>query len=413
MAITVQSIFNPSDVQASAGQSYASVPDNPFAMLFASQLQSVVAGAMPLASPSSEHGHPLKAKADDATTLTAQDPLGLFGSLMASVPFPVPAIDNRLAASIDATPQVDVQAVTTARLGVDGTVQEKMAALTAAPSPVAGQVAAATSIATPAPVTADEVAAAFSQVLGVTPAPKNMGNTNTTPAMLKSDNGETASLLSSVPLGSNDKSVALPLNGGALSAAVAARVSLREDALRDDKLQQAEGLGDLKALPPSFAAVRQELPSGQQAAGSRVNEAVIGGTMDRSKQWGEAFGNQVMKAVERQMETTRFHVTPEKLGPIEVTITMNKDQAHVVLTAASPQAREIIESHLPALSKMMDQAGVQLADAQVSSQQQGQSRQQHEPRPQARRDDGEAVPSLMAELEQPATQATSGVNIAV
>ena len=101
-----------------------------------------------------------------------------------------------------------------------------------------------------------------------------------------------------------------------------------------DEAEAAEAGSEVKTLPPALAAGRQELPTDLSAsgAGKELKEVLLGGTMDRSKQWGEAFGQQVVKAVERQLDSARFHVTPEKLGPIEVQISMNKEQAQIVVT---------------------------------------------------------------------------------
>ncbi len=366
MAITVQSVLNLSDSSASPSQGYVSTPDSPFAMFFASQLQAFSLG-QPGVTPVSDSTM-LDGIGQQRAATTAQDASSLLGGLF-------------MAGGAAANPLAGAA-------GKD----DKVFASLADPAALAEAQAA-------------EELAALAGSKGKTVR----GEAGAIPAELVAMGGEMAREEAPVQPGllvasSNSKRL---LKDDGLSAAVAVRLAMRE-------AEAAEAGSEVKTLPPAVAAGRQELPTDLAAAatGKESKEVLLGGTMDRSKQWGEAFSQQVVKAVERQLDSARFHVTPEKLGPIEVQISMNKEQAQIVVTTSNLMAKEIVESHLPALSRMMEQAGLQLADAQVSSQQQG-HQQQGQQAQQQRSGSGAEVALLPGEAEPavPVATVASGLSV--
>lgn len=356
MAITVQSVLNLSDSAAIPSQGYVSTPDSPFAMLFANQLQAFSLG-QPGAVPAGDRTLPDDIGQSPTAAAVAQDASLLLGGLFmpghaAANPLTTASGKDAVALSARSDPAAIGEAL----------AAEELAALAGAKAKAAkgGETAGA----------APELAALTGDAAAEAPA---------LPDLLAAT--------------SSDKRVQRVLKDEGLSAAVAVRLAMRV-------AEAAEAGSEVQTLPPALAAGRQELPTDLSAAGAgkELKEVLLGGTMDRSKHWGEAFGQQVVKAVERQLDSARFHVTPEKLGPIEVQISMNKEQAQIVVTTSNLMAKDIVESHLPALSRMMEQAGLQLADAQVSSQQQGQQQHGQQAQQQRGRAQSEAILPL-AELD--------------
>ncbi len=368
MAITVQSVLNLSESTATPSQGYVNTPDSPFAMFFANQLQAFAFG-QPGVVPAGDRTMP-----DDIGQLprATQDAASLLGGLF-----------------------MQGGAAVNPSAGTAGKGDASFAALS---DPAAiGEALAA-----------EELAA---QVASKGKAGKGVETAGAL-AELASLTGEAAQekappLPGLLTAAGSDKRALRALKDDGLSAAVAVRLAMRE-------AEAAEAGSEVKTLPPALAAGRQELPTDLSAAGAgkELKEVLLGGTMDRSKQWGEAFGQQVVKAVERQLDSARFHVTPEKLGPIEVQISMSKEQAQIVVTTSNLMAKDIIESHLPALSRMMEQAGLQLTDAQVSSQQQGQQQHGQQTQQQRGRSQPEAILPL-AELESaaPTASVVSGLSV--
>lgn len=371
MAITVQSVLNLSDSSATPSQGYVSTPDSPFAMFFANQLQAFTLGQPGVAAAGDSALDGIGQQPRGAAA-AAQDASLLLGGLF----MPGKAAANPL----------------TSAAGKDAAALSALSDPAALGGALAAEELAALAGAKTKATKGGEPAGALSELAALT----GDGAADEAPAL--------QGLLAAA---SSDKRALRALKDDGLSAAVAVRLAMRE-------AEAAEAGSEVKTLPPALAAGRQELPTDLSAAGAgkELKEVLLGGTMDRSKQWGEAFGQQVVKAVERQLDSARFHVTPEKLGPIEVQISMNKEQAQIVVTTSNLMAKEIVESHLPALSRMMEQAGLQLADAQVSSQQQGQ--QQHGQQAQQQRGRAQSETMLpLAELESvaPAATVSSGLSV--
>lgn len=70
--------------------------------------------------------------------------------------------------------------------------------------------------------------------------------------------------------------------------------------------------------------------------------------------------------VEQGKHTASLRLSPEHLGPLEVRITMNGDQASVQFGAQHVDTRNAIENALPRLREMFASQGLSLADANVS-----------------------------------------------
>jgi flagellar hook-length control protein FliK len=66
-------------------------------------------------------------------------------------------------------------------------------------------------------------------------------------------------------------------------------------------------------------------------------------------------------------------LTPPQLGRVEVSLTMNGDQATAIFTSPNPAVREALEASLQRLREVLADAGVSLGQAQVGSESPSQS----------------------------------------
>lgn len=82
--------------------------------------------------------------------------------------------------------------------------------------------------------------------------------------------------------------------------------------------------------------------------------------------WGQAFGNQVVWAVNQGMPAAELHLSPPDLGPMSVRISMDQDQASISFSSAHAMVREAVEAALPRLRDMLGAQGITLADVNVS-----------------------------------------------
>jgi flagellar hook-length control protein FliK len=72
--------------------------------------------------------------------------------------------------------------------------------------------------------------------------------------------------------------------------------------------------------------------------------------------------------VRGEHQTARMSLNPAHLGPIEIQLRMQDDQAQLWLTAQHPQAREALESAMPRLREMFAQQGIDLSQQGASGQ---------------------------------------------
>lgn len=85
---------------------------------------------------------------------------------------------------------------------------------------------------------------------------------------------------------------------------------------------------------------------------------------------GQQVAQQVAAFVRQGDDSAELNLTPPHLGKISLRITVQNDQASVVLSALLPEIREVIESSLPRLGELLEDAGLNLANAEVTTGQQ-------------------------------------------
>jgi len=95
-------------------------------------------------------------------------------------------------------------------------------------------------------------------------------------------------------------------------------------------------------------------------------------------QWGQAVGERLMFMVNDKIQAASIILNPPELGPIEVKLNLNHDQASVHFVSNHAAVREAIEEAFPRLREMFAQNGLQLADANVSQQSAQQQQQQEQ-----------------------------------
>jgi len=84
--------------------------------------------------------------------------------------------------------------------------------------------------------------------------------------------------------------------------------------------------------------------------------------------WDKALGERIQWMAGQGMQRANIKLNPAHLGPMEVRIQVQNDQATVQFTSAHGVVREALEAALPRLRDMFDNAGVELTDVDVSGQ---------------------------------------------
>lgn len=84
--------------------------------------------------------------------------------------------------------------------------------------------------------------------------------------------------------------------------------------------------------------------------------------------WGQAVGERIQWMVSQKMQGAEIKLNPAHLGPMEVRIQVQNDQASVHFTAHHGAVREALEAALPRLRDLFEASGVELVDVDVSGQ---------------------------------------------
>ena len=84
--------------------------------------------------------------------------------------------------------------------------------------------------------------------------------------------------------------------------------------------------------------------------------------------WDQALGERIQWMVSHKLQGAQIKLNPANLGPMEVRIQVQNEQASIQFTSAHGVVREALEAALPRLRDMFDASGVELVDVDVSGQ---------------------------------------------
>lgn len=116
-----------------------------------------------------------------------------------------------------------------------------------------------------------------------------------------------------------------------------------------------------------------------QTNGSPASPALRVDTPLGQAGWHEEMGQKLTWMVGNNRQQADLVLTPPQLGRVEVSLTMNGDQATAVFTSTNPAVREALENSLHRLREVLADAGVSLGQTQVGSQSPNQSPRQNDP----------------------------------
>ena len=83
-------------------------------------------------------------------------------------------------------------------------------------------------------------------------------------------------------------------------------------------------------------------------------------------QWGQALGQRVVYMANANVQQAQITLNPEKLGPIQIKLHMDRDQQmQVSMVAQHGTTKEALEQAVPRLREMLEQAGISIANVDV------------------------------------------------
>lgn len=81
--------------------------------------------------------------------------------------------------------------------------------------------------------------------------------------------------------------------------------------------------------------------------------------------WGQAFGEKVLWLVNNNIRQAELRLNPPDLGPLEVRIAVDRDQASVLFASQHTLVRDAVEGTIPRLREMMVASGFTEVDVSV------------------------------------------------
>lgn len=91
-----------------------------------------------------------------------------------------------------------------------------------------------------------------------------------------------------------------------------------------------------------------------------------------SRAWSEAVSQKVVWMVGAQEQSVMLTLNPPDLGPLQVVIHVHNEQADATFISQNPEVRQALQDGMDTLSSMMSSSGIQLGEANVSSNNQAQ-----------------------------------------
>ncbi|WP_127476433.1 flagellar hook-length control protein FliK [Sulfurivermis fontis] len=86
----------------------------------------------------------------------------------------------------------------------------------------------------------------------------------------------------------------------------------------------------------------------------------------RQAGWDQAMAERVVWMAKQGVQEAQIHLNPRNMGPIEVHVSVQKDQASVAFVAQHAMTREALDAAMPRLRDMLQDSGLNLAQAEVS-----------------------------------------------
>lgn len=154
-------------------------------------------------------------------------------------------------------------------------------------------------------------------------------------------------------------STATTVAPGALSSAASTTSSEPGGAWRADNLQMSTVTGGARPAAGTLQFMQTMQPSSFGAT--------LGETFGQNA-WAESVTQRVALMTGQKLSSARIELDPPELGAMTVKVSLSGDQASVSFASPHAIVREALEQTFPRLQEMLNQQGLQLADAQVSDQ---------------------------------------------
>lgn len=108
-------------------------------------------------------------------------------------------------------------------------------------------------------------------------------------------------------------------------------------------------------------------PATTASKGQNATPSVEVRTPLQSPAWGQDFSNKVTWMVKNDQHSAQININPPQLGPVQITLQINGDQASAIFASPHNEVRQAIESSLSQLRDMLATAGINLGQTDIGA----------------------------------------------
>lgn len=141
--------------------------------------------------------------------------------------------------------------------------------------------------------------------------------------------------------------------------------------LRNNPLTPAKIAVDVPPEPPvatPFSAALNAASTAQQEATKQLAGRTEIPTALHDQQWGRDFGDKIVWLAKNDQQVAQININPPQLGPLQINLSLNGDQASATFTSPHAEVRQAIQDALPHLREMLSASGISLGQANVGAQ---------------------------------------------
>ncbi len=123
----------------------------------------------------------------------------------------------------------------------------------------------------------------------------------------------------------------------------------------------------LDAQPSTISPLTNNAPAHQSTALPSHTSALSVPTPIREQNWATDFGQKIMWLANNDKQAAQLTLNPQQMGPIDISLTIEKGSATASFVSANADVREAIETAMPRLREMFANAGISLGQTNVSA----------------------------------------------
>ena len=156
----------------------------------------------------------------------------------------------------------------------------------------------------------------------------------------------------------------LPLETSDTTQGKAARIAADTPALASTEVLSGKE-SSIEGLPQTNTTLGTEVAT--KPYQSAHDAALAVRTPLRTADWNQDFGQKIVWLANNDKQSAQITLNPEQMGPIEVSLNVDKGNVSASFTSANAEVREAIETALPRLREMFASAGIELGQTNVSA----------------------------------------------